>query len=60
MVLYTKGGSDYILMANSVRGVMKISLANLEEYKPITTQVSYSPETAKAGLTGLHSRPSSH
>jgi hypothetical protein len=53
MVLYTKGGSDYILMANSVRGVMKISLANLEEYKPITTQVSYSPETAKAGLTGV-------
>jgi hypothetical protein len=53
MVLYTKGGTDYILMANSDRGVMKISLSNLDEYKPITAQVKYSEETAKAGLTGL-------
>lgn len=53
MVLYTKGGADYLLMANSNRGVMKISLADLDGYKPITTPVKYSEATVKTGLAGV-------
>jgi hypothetical protein len=36
MISYKKDGHDYILMANSSRGVMKLSADNLETYKPIT------------------------
>ncbi len=38
MVAYHKNGHDYILMANSSRGMMKLDAANLENYKPITAQ----------------------
>jgi len=27
MIVYTKGGKDYLLMANNKRGVMKVDLA---------------------------------
>jgi hypothetical protein len=40
MVAYKKNGHDYILMANSNRGVTKLDMANLEAYKGITTPVS--------------------
>lgn len=40
MVAYNKDGRAYILMANSNRGVMKLDMANLESYKPITTPIS--------------------
>ena len=37
MISYSKDGHDYFLMSNSNRGVMKISVDNLDNYKPITT-----------------------
>lgn len=36
MISYRKDGHDYILMANSSRGVMKLDAAHLDTYKPIT------------------------
>jgi hypothetical protein len=38
MIIYKKGGADYILMNNSSRGVMKMSAANLDKYAAITTK----------------------
>jgi hypothetical protein len=37
MIVYQKGGQDYILMANSSRGVMKLPTKNLEQYEAITS-----------------------
>jgi hypothetical protein len=36
MITYKKDGHDYILMANSSRGVMKVDAAHLETYSAIT------------------------
>jgi hypothetical protein len=36
MIVYNKDGKNYILMANSRRGVMKLTGEHLETYKPIT------------------------
>jgi len=44
MVVYQKGGGDHLLMSNSARGVMKMSLAGVEKYTAITEQ------TESAGL----------
>ncbi|HEY4580066.1 MAG TPA: hypothetical protein VIG89_03440 [Candidatus Acidoferrales bacterium] len=44
MVPYTKGGHNYILIANSSRGTMKLQADNLENYKEIT-----SPTTMDVG-----------
>src|SRR4051794_15588102 len=38
MIVYAKGGKHYILMANSSRGVMKLSGDHLEAFQPITKQ----------------------
>lgn len=38
MIVYKKDGKDFILMANSSRGVMKLPAANLDSYQPITAQ----------------------
>ena len=46
MVVYNKGGKDYLLMANSARGVMKIPAASLSGAVPITTR----PATETAGV----------
>lgn len=46
MVVYKKDGKDYILMANSARGVMKITTENIENAESINEPVK---ETA--GLT---------
>jgi hypothetical protein len=46
MVIYQKDGKDYILMANSSRGVMKITLANVGSVEGITAR----PKTETAGL----------
>jgi hypothetical protein len=35
MIPYRKEGHDYILVANSIRGVMKVNVDNLGSYKPI-------------------------
>lgn len=39
MVVYQKDGKDYILMANSSRGVMKVALEKVTEVEPITTRI---------------------
>jgi hypothetical protein len=45
MIVYEKGGKDYILMANSARGVMKIPTDGIDKVEPITKHVG-----DKAGL----------
>jgi hypothetical protein len=45
MVVYQKGGKDYILMANSDRGVMKIPTEGIDKVEAITARVN-----DKAGL----------
>ncbi len=40
MIVYAKGGKDYLLMANSARGVMKISTQNIERQQGITERVA--------------------
>lgn len=39
MIVYQKDGKDYILMANSSRGIMKISTDNIEKAESITDKV---------------------
>ena len=46
MIVYNKGGKDYVLMANNKRGVMKITTENIDNINGITERVS-----DKAGLT---------
>lgn len=59
MIVYKgKDGKDYILMANSSRGVMKLPAANLEKYEPITAQtekkgVPYETLSDLKGVTQL-------
>ncbi len=38
MIVYQKGGAQYILMANSSRGVMKLPTEKLDSYAAITAQ----------------------
>ena len=40
MIIYQKGGKDYILMANNARGVMKISTEGIETAVPIEQRIS--------------------
>ncbi len=58
MIVYQKGGADYILMNNSSRGVMKMAAANLENYESITkptdiTGVPYDTIAAWQGVEQL-------
>lgn len=39
MIVYTKDGKDYLLLANNKRGTMKIKLDGVEKAKPITSAV---------------------
>ena len=39
MIVYKKDGKDFLLMANSARGVMKVSTENIAEQAPITSRV---------------------
>lgn len=39
MIVYSKDGKDYLLLANNVRGTMKIKLDGVENAKPITGAV---------------------
>src|SRR5579862_41104 len=39
MLTYRKDGHDFLLMANSKRGVMKLSTEHLDTFQPITTPV---------------------
>ncbi len=45
MIVYQKGGQDFLLMANSARGLMKIKLEGIDKIEAITSRV---PD--KAGL----------
>jgi hypothetical protein len=45
MIVYQKGGKDYVLLANSARGVMKITLDNVAKAEGITQKIN-----DKAGL----------
>ena len=40
MIAYQKDGADFILMANSNRGVMKLDASRLGEYGPITDKIA--------------------
>jgi hypothetical protein len=40
MIVYQKGGKDYLLLANSARGVMKISTDQIEKSEGITKPVA--------------------
>ena len=40
MIVYQKGGKDYLLLANSSRGIMKIDTDQIEKAESITTQVA--------------------
>lgn len=40
MIAYKKGGKDFLLIANSARGVMKVSTANLDRQEGITSKVA--------------------
>jgi hypothetical protein len=55
MIVYNKGGQDFILMANSSRGVMKLPTANLDSYQPIKakTDVTGVPYQTIAELKGV-------
>ncbi|MGE3808022.1 MAG: hypothetical protein AB7K24_25455, partial [Gemmataceae bacterium] len=48
MFVYEKDGKKYVLMANSSRGVMKITTEGIDKIKPITERVGGG---GKAGLT---------
>ncbi|MBM3832162.1 MAG: hypothetical protein FJ403_02575 [Verrucomicrobia bacterium] len=39
MIVYQKGGKDYILMANSSRGVMKVTTDHIDSVEPIVARV---------------------
>ena len=54
MIVYAKDGKHFILMANSSRGVMKLTGDNLEGYQPITkqTEVTGVPYETIAELQG--------
>lgn len=39
MIVYTKGGAEYLLMSNTDRGVMKIPTAGFASAEPITARV---------------------
>ena len=58
MIAYKKDGRDYILMANSSRGVMKLPASGLESYQGITAQtemqgVPYETIASLKGVTQL-------
>jgi hypothetical protein len=40
MIVYNKDGKDYLLLANSTRGVMKITTEGIDTAKPITQRVA--------------------
>jgi len=48
MIVYHKDGKDYLLLANSSRGVMKISTDDIEKVEGITAPV---PDGGKKGLS---------
>ena len=65
MIAYRKDGHEYILMANSAHGVLKVSADHLEKYKAIVAQtepagVPFEKVPALAGVKHLTSLDSSN
>ncbi len=56
MISYNKGGKDYVLISNSARGVMKVSIDGIDKAEGITSRISETAglkyETIKE-LTGV-------
>jgi hypothetical protein len=55
MIAYQSSGHDYVLMANSSRGVMKVNAEQLDKYQPITaqTEVTGVPYETVSRLKGV-------
>ncbi len=55
LIAYKKDNHDYLLLANSARGVMKLDAADLGRYEPIVahTEVAGVPYTTLAELKGV-------
>jgi hypothetical protein len=55
LIAYKKDNHDFLLLANSNRGVMKLDAANLEQYQPILahTEATGVPYTTLAELKGV-------
>lgn len=55
MIVYNKAGVDYILMANSDRGVMRMATTGIEKYGAITshTELAGLPYTTLPDLKGV-------
>jgi len=55
MIVYQKGGKNYILMANNSRGVMKLTADNLDSFQPIVarTDITGVPYETIASLKGV-------
>jgi hypothetical protein len=55
LIAYKKDNHDFLLLANSNRGVMKLDAANLEKYQPILahTEATGVPYTTLADLKGV-------
>lgn len=55
MIVYTKGGKDFVLMANNSRGVMKLPIDNLDSYKALTapSDIAGVPYETIAALRGV-------
>jgi hypothetical protein len=59
MILYTKGGTEYLLMSNNARGVMKMPTASFTNAQPIervvpdTAGVKYETIASLRGVTEL-------
>src|SRR3984957_2503836 len=55
LIAYRKDNHDFLLLANSNRGVMKLDAANLEQYQPILAHAEATgvPYTTLADLKGV-------
>jgi hypothetical protein len=55
LIAYRKDGHDFLLLANSARGVMKLDAAHLDQYKPIVAQTEATgvPYTTLNELKGV-------
>ena len=55
MILYSKGGQDFLLMSNTSRGVMKIPAAQFGSATPITARIGGTQGTFEtiAAMTGV-------
>jgi hypothetical protein len=55
MIVYSKGGQDYLLMSNTSRGVMKIPTSQFAGAEPITTRIGGTKGTFEtiASMVGI-------